>query len=64
LGDFVDNILDRMIFDGEQLSDLIQPLNLGWKDRVDKELALMEDLLPYLKKQVQGREIAGLSAYE
>jgi len=64
LGSFVDAILDRMIFDGEQLSDLMQPLNLAWKDRVDKELALMEDLLPYLKKQAEGREIAGLSAYE
>jgi len=64
LGGFVNNILDRMIFDGEHLSDLMQPLNLAWKDRVDKELALMEDLLPYLKKQAEGREIAGLSAYE
>ena len=30
---FVDGILDRMIFDGEQLGDLMAPLELGWKDR-------------------------------
>ncbi len=61
---FVDRILDRMIFDGEQLSDLLAPLDLGWKDRSKKELALMDDLVPLLKKQAQGREIAGLAAYE
>ena len=61
---FVEGIVDRMIFDGEQLSDLLAPLELGWKDRAKKETALMEDLLPQLKKLAQGGEIAGLSAYE
>lgn len=61
---FVDSIMDRMIFDGEQLNDLLAPLELGWKDRTKKELALMEDLIPLLKKQAQDREISGLSAYE
>ena len=61
---FVDSILDRMIFDGEQLSDLMAPLELGWKDRTKAELALMEDLVPLLNKRAQGREISGLSAYE
>jgi len=64
LKSFVDNILSRMIFDGEQLNDLLAPLELGWKDRTKKELALMEDLIPHLKKLAQGREISGLSAYE
>ena len=64
LKDFVDGIMSRMIFDGEQLNDLLAPLDLGWKDRTKKELALMEDLLPQLKKLAQGREISGLSAYE
>jgi len=64
LNDFVDNIMSRMIFDGEQLSDLLAPLDLGWKDRTKKELALMEDLVPLLQKLAQGREIAGLAAYE
>jgi type I restriction enzyme R subunit len=61
---FVDEIIDRMIFDGEKLSDLMEPLGLGWKDRTKKELELMEDLIPLLKKLAGGREIAGLGAYE
>ena len=61
---FVDDILLRMIFDGEQLSDLMAPLELGWKARAQAELALMNDLLPLLQKRAQGHEISGLSAYE
>jgi type I restriction enzyme R subunit len=61
---FVDGILDRMIFDGEQLTDLLEPLGLNWKTRREKELALMTDLVPLFKKRAQGREISGLSAYE
>lgn len=61
---FVDGILDRMIFDGEQLSDLMVPLDLGWKARTQAELALMEDLHPLLIQRAGGREISGLSAYE
>jgi len=61
---FVDSILQRMIFDGEQLSDLMAPLELGWKARTQSELALMEDLHPLLTKRAQGRDISGLSAYE
>ena len=61
---FVESTVDRMIFDGEQLSDLLAPLELGWKDRAKKESAIMDDLMPQLKKLAQGAEIAGLSAYE
>ena len=61
---FVDDIMYRMIFDGEKLTDLLAPLELGWKDRRVKELALMEDLVKLLHKQAQGREISGLAAYE
>lgn len=61
---FVDEILGRMIFDGEKLSDLLAPLNLAWRDRTKKELELMDDLIPLLKKLAGGRVIAGLSAYE
>lgn len=64
LKDFVDAILYRMIFDGEKLSDLLAPLDLGWKDRTKVELALMAELVPLLKKRAQGRKIAGLNAYE
>ena len=61
---FVEGILDRMIFDGEQLSDLMAPLDLGWKARTQAELALMADLHPLLIKRAGGRDISGLSAYE
>lgn len=61
---FVNGILNRMIFDGQHLGDLIAPRELGWKERRKVELALMEDLLPLLKKLAQGREISGLAAYE
>lgn len=61
---FVEQIMSRMIFDGEKLTDLFEPLELGWKERKGKELALMEDLVPLLKKLAQGREISGLAAYE
>ncbi len=61
---FVDQILERMIFDGEKLTDLMEPLDLGWKQRSQAETALMNDLVPHLKKLADGREISGLAAYE
>jgi len=64
LQSFVDEIMERMIFDGEKLSDLLEPLDLGWRDRTKKELELMGDLMPLLKKLASGRVIVGLNAYE
>ena len=64
LSAFVDTILQRMIFDGEQLTDLMEPLGLGWRERRERELALMADLVPFLNKRAQGRDISGLNAYE
>ncbi len=61
---FVDGILQRLIFDGEQLGELMAPLALGWKARAAAETALMADLIPLLNKRAQGRNISGLSAYE
>jgi type I restriction enzyme R subunit len=61
---FVEQILSRMIFDGEKLTDLLEPLDLSWKERRVKELELMTDLVPQLKKLAQGHEISGLAAYE
>ncbi|WP_016778646.1 type I restriction endonuclease subunit R [Anaerophaga thermohalophila] len=61
---FVEKIMNRMIFDGEQLTDLLEPLELGWKQRSKAETELMGDLMPLLKKLAQGREISGLAAYE
>ena len=53
-----------MIFDGEQLTDLMEPLGLGWRERRERELALMADLVPLLNKRAHGRDISGLNAYE
>lgn len=61
---FVEQIMNRMIFDGEKLTDLMEPLELGWKARSKAETALMAALVPQLKKLAQGREISGLAAYE
>lgn len=64
LQSFVDAILARRIFDGEKLTELLAPLELAWKARTQKELALMADLVPMLKKRSGGRDISGLKAYE
>ena len=61
---FVKEIVEREIFDGEKLGDLLAPLGLGWRERTKKELALMDDLVPMLKRLADGHEISGLSAYE
>lgn len=61
---FIQEIIDRMIFDGEKLSDLLAPLDLSWRERTQKELDLMDDLIPLLKKLADNREIVGLNAYE
>jgi type I restriction enzyme, R subunit len=61
---FVDAIMQRMVFDGEQLTELMEPLGLGWRERRVKELALMDALVPVLKRRASGRNICGLSAYE
>ncbi|MSR65348.1 MAG: type I restriction endonuclease subunit R [Verrucomicrobiae bacterium] len=61
---FVDAIVLRMVFDGEQLTELMEPLGLGWRERRVKELALMDELVPILKKRAAGRDISGLNAYE
>ncbi len=61
---FVDAILARRIFDGEQLTELLAPMELGWKARAQREIALMADLVPLLKKRAAGRDISGLQSYE
>jgi len=61
---FVDAVINRMTFDGEQLSELFAPQQLGWKARKQAEEALMLDLIPLLNKLAGGREISGLSAYD
>ena len=61
---FVDHILDRYIFDPDALTELFRPMGLGWKVRARAELALMEDLIPLLRRKAEGREISGLEVYE
>ena len=56
--------MERMIFDGEKLIDLLELLNLSWRERTQKELELMDELVPLLKKMADEREIVGLKAYE
>jgi len=65
LAGFVREIMERMIFDARSLTDLLAPLSLGWKARAEKELALMEDLVPVLKYLAgEYRRISGLETYE
>lgn len=64
LFDFVKAVHDRLIFDGDKLTDLMEPLELGWKERTQKEEQLMRALIPLLKQLANGREISGLAAYE
>ena len=63
LANFVDAILDRMIFDGEKLTGLMEQLDLPWHERHERELALMTALVPLLNKRAQGKEISGLGSY-
>ena len=60
---FVEQIMERMIFDGEKLSDLLAPLELGWKARTKAELALMDDLFHFFNRWAGGRYFAVLSVY-
>ena len=62
--DFVAKVMQRMVFDGEALSDLLAPLDLGWKARAKKETELMAALIPLFHKLAKGRDISGLKVYE
>jgi len=61
---FVDGVVARRILDGERLTELLAPLDLGWKERARREVALMGELAPVLRRRAGGREISGLRAYE
>ena len=64
LSTFVDNTLQRMILDGDRLTELMEPISSGWRERCERERALMDDLVPVLNKRAEGRDISGLNAYE
>jgi type I restriction enzyme R subunit len=53
-----------MILDADSLTELVEPLNLGWKARSQKEKEIMQALIPLLKKRAKGNDISGLKAYE
>ncbi len=57
-------VLQRLIFDEDQLRQLMEPLALGWKARNEKELALMADLAPLLRQEAHGQNISGLDYYD
>ena len=61
---FINDIVERKIFDGEKLNELLEPLNLGWRDRTREETALVNDLAPLLQRLLPGQDISGLSAYD
>lgn len=61
---FTEEILSRLVFDGERLTALMAPLGLGWKDRRKAELALMEDLTPLLHQRANGQPISGLLTHQ
>lgn len=61
---FVDGVVARRVLDGERLTELLAPLDLGWKERARREVALMGELAPVLRRRAGGREISGLRAYE
>ena len=50
--------------DADGLTYLIADLNLGYRARTERELAIMADLVPLLRKRSGSRDISGLSAYE
>jgi type I restriction enzyme, R subunit len=41
----------------------LAPFDLGWLARTEKELALMADLVPLVRRRAGGRDISGVSAY-
>jgi type I restriction enzyme R subunit len=64
LKEFVAGILRFNIFNPDALTELFRSKGLGWKARSRAELALMEDLVPLLRKKAGGQEISGLEVYE
>ncbi len=64
LEDFIDKILEFMIFNPFTLNELFASQNLGWKTRRGKEKALMKELIPILHLKNNGHDIAGIEPYE
>ena len=61
---FVEGVVARRVLDGERLTEMLTPLALGWKERARREVALMRELIPLLRRRAGGRDVSGLRAYE
>ena len=64
LNEFVEKTVNRLIFDGDSLTDLFEPQDLGWRERVTKEKEFMARIVPLLKRMAKGKDISGLNAWE
>lgn len=63
LREMVERTLRRRIFDAERVAELFEPLELGWKERGQRETKLMKELSPLLTKYADNQEISGLGVY-
>ena len=64
LQEFIDKILKHRFFDDDDLTALLEPLGLGWKERTLKELDIMKELIPILRERANGKPIHGLESYD
>ena len=65
LGALIARILQRGVFDDDDLSDFLEPLELDWMERMTKKEAIMRDLKPLLEERAEGwRKISGLGVYD
>lgn len=64
LQEFTDMTMKRMVFDGDDFSALFEAQDLGWKEQMAKEAAMMQSFKPFLQKLAKGRDISGLRAYD
>ena len=62
--EFVKDICDNMIFDGEKLDNIKWNMELNWKEKAKKEEELMHMLLPIIKSVTKEKEVKGLNAYD
>lgn len=64
LHDFIDDVLRRRVFDAQRLTELLAPKGWGWKDRMQAEARLLDDLVALLRRLAPLQKFSGLSAFE
>ena len=62
--DFVDNIIRRMRIDSDELTELFEDRDLGWKESGALEDSFMHRLIPVINKLANGNTIRGLEVYD